>query len=267
MKSTFKVLGAVFMPAVLLTGCGSLQLGDNVQLKLNPETQTANLEVEMSDGLQVSMTGDYPIANGKGRLYFVDATKTTNARIGVEVNLAAVAGSTMTDMGAITTLPNGSPLPVAMTPPLLTIPVLKNANFSLDAAFALSPDLQIASLIGIQQFSAKYVPAGIALCQNFRDSNNVAFAAVCIFGASASGKTGGIFVGANFGEVLNMDNLLASKSSSAKLFASSAPFTIQAKAISSSNFTSTMVDPKNLLKGSAVSKTISNVQKVLSVRR
>jgi hypothetical protein len=277
MKSIIQIISVFLMPALFLTGCGDLKIGDKVQLRLDPATQTANLEVEMSDGLQVSLNGDFPIADGKGRLYFVDATKTTNAKIGVEVNLAVLAGSTVIhDIGTISTLPNGAALPVAMTPPLMTIPVVHNANYNLDAAFTLTPDVQIAALIGIKQFSAKYVPAGVAVCQNFRNADNLAFAAVCLYGASADGKSGGIFVGADMGPVLDLNGIIPSnpQRNSVSLMASSAPFTLdsrslnfQARSTTSTKFDSSIVDPRRDLQGNKGIKAWNNVQKVLSVRR
>jgi len=199
------VLGpALLVSGLVFTGCGSLSLGDQVQIQVDPQTQNARLTVEMSDGLQVNLlNGEYPLPEGKGKLIFVPATKTANARIGVEVNLAALAGGNL-GIGAITTLPNGAPLPVAMTPPLLSVPVIKNGNFDVDALFSVTPEVQIGAAVGIKQLSNKYIPGGVSICQNFRNEEGLAFAAVCLYGPSEN-KTGGIFVGANFGDLLNID--------------------------------------------------------------
>jgi hypothetical protein len=199
------VLGpAVLASALIFTGCGSLTLGDKVQVQVDPVTQNARLTVEMSDGLQVNLlNGEYPLPDGKGKLIFVPATKTANARIGVEVSLASLAGGNM-GIGSITTLPNGAPMPVAMTPPLLSVPVIKNGNYDVDALFSVTPEVQIGAAIGIKQLSNKYIPGGVSLCQNFRNEEGLAFAAVCLYGPSDT-KTGGIFVGANFGDLLNLD--------------------------------------------------------------
>jgi hypothetical protein len=199
------VLGpAVLASALIFTGCGSLTLGDKVQVQVDTETQNARLTIEMSDGLQVNLlNGEYPLPDGKGKLIFVPATKTENARIGVEVSLAALAGGNL-GLGAITTLPNGAPMPVAMTPPLLSVPVIKNGNYDVDALFSVTPEVQIGAAIGIKQLSNKYIPGGVSLCQNFRNEEGMAFAAVCLYGPSDT-KTGGIFVGANFGDLLNLD--------------------------------------------------------------
>lgn len=199
------VLGpAVLASALIFTGCGSLTLGDKVQVQVDPVTQNARLTVEMSDGLQVNLlNGEYPLPEGKGKLIFVPATKTSNARIGVEVSLASLAGGNM-GLGSITTLPNGAPMPVAMTPPLLSVPVIKNGNYDVDALFSVTPEVQIGAAIGIKQLSNKYIPGGVSLCQNFRNEEGMAFAAVCLYGPSDA-KSGGIFVGANFGDLLNLD--------------------------------------------------------------
>ncbi len=199
------VLGpAVLASALIFTGCGSLTLGDKVQVQVDPVTQNARLTVEMSDGLQVNLlNGEYPLPDGKGKLIFVPATKTSNARIGVEVSLASLAGGNM-GIGSITTLPNGAPMPVAMTPPLLSVPVIKNGNYDVDALFSVTPEVQIGAAIGIKQLSNKYIPGGVSLCQNFRNEEGLAFAAVCLYGPSDA-KSGGIFVGANFGDLLNLD--------------------------------------------------------------
>lgn len=201
MKSILSIVSLFTVPA-LLVGCGSFQLGQNVSLSLDTETQTAKLEIVMGDGLEVNMNGSFPIEGGKGSIYFVPATKTTPAKIGFEANLAVIAGSQLAGIGTIATMPNGAPLPVAMTPPLLEVQVIKNANFNVAADFAITPELQLGATIGIAKMSTQYIPAGgLSLCQNFRNQDHLAFAAVCVYGPNGV-KSGGIFIGANFGNVL-----------------------------------------------------------------
>lgn len=270
MKSIVLVPG-LLAAALLTTGCGDLSIGDKVQVNLDVERQTAQLTVEMSDGLQINMlNGSYPIADGKGQLIFVPATKTQNARIGVEVNLTALAAGQLAGIGTVSTLPNGSPLPVAMTAPLLSIPAVHNNNFAVDALLAVTPELQIGATVGIAQMNTKYIPGGISVCQNFRNDQNVAFAAICLYGPGEN-KSGGVFVGANFGDVFNFSAPEIEDSNSMMLFAATAPQARMASSFSPISMSSTKYsmhkfDPKKDLDGSRGQKTLRNVQKILSVR-
>lgn len=233
MKSLLALSALVVAPAMLV-GCGSFQLGKDVSLTLDTDKQIAKVEIAMGDGLEVSLNGDFPVAGGKGRIYFVPATKTSTARIGFEANLLALAGSTMTDVGSISTLPSGANLPVAMTPPLLSVQVIKNQNFDVSAVFAVTPELQLGTVVGISQMNSKYIPTGgIAICQDFRNDAKVAFAAVCIYGPNGS-RSGGIFVGANFGDVLHDVINNSSSVSTMALSAASAPFQMDAQLLTES---------------------------------
>lgn len=264
------LLPALLTAAVVTSGCGNLSLGDKVQLNLDAERQVAQLSVEMSDGLQINLlNGAFPIAGGKGQLIFTPATRTTNARIGVEVNLAALAAGQMADVGSISTLPNGSPLPVAINAPLLTVPVIQNRNFDVNAVFSITPELQIGAAVGITQMSNQYIPDGIAVCQNFRNEQNFAFAAVCLYGPS-TGKSGGVFVAANLGDVFNSFELepemLASTSSRALMVAAPQASVMKAFnpiSMSSKNWSSEMYDPRNKLSGSSGQKALRNAQRIL----
>lgn len=261
------ILPALALAAVLTTGCGDLSIGDRVQLNVDLQTQMAELSVEMSDGLQINMAnGSFPIANGAGELVFVPATQTANARIAVRANLAVLAAGQLGNIGAISTLPNGAPLPVALTPPLLKVPVLQNANFKANALFSIQPDVQIGASIGIAQMNSRYVPEGIAICQNFRNEQNFAFAAVCLYGP-AQNEWGGIFVGANLGDLFHQ-NQQPAPSSSQMLLARAAPMSSLATSSSwsSDDYSFATHDPKNSLSGSRGVKTLRNVQKIFRAR-
>ena len=282
MKNWFKFLALTVVPAVVMTGCGDMALGKRVQLKLDPEQQTANIEVEMGDGLEVSLAGDFPIANGVGALYFAQATREANAKIGVKVNVARLVSD---KIDVISTLPSGAPLPAAVRGPLFMMPIQQDQNFDLNAVFSLTPELQVGAVVGMKVFSTRYVIPGVALCQNFRNSENRAFAAVCLYGPNqTTNKYGGIFLGGTFGEVLNrqlqadnessdVEALVSTKSlRSARLMAvnfepASKVYEMPAIDISSDDFAQDIHDPAQKLNGSAGIKTLRNVQKVLQVRR
>jgi hypothetical protein len=276
MKSAIRLLSLVTFPLLTMTGCGSLNLGQAVQVSLDPATQSAKLEVELSDGFQVNMAGQYLIEENWGRIYFVQPTKTTNAKIGVEVSVASIAGSSL-NFSTISALPNGAPLPVAVSGPLFAIPVLHDANFDLKAAVSITPELQVGALVGIQAFSTKYVIPGVAVCQNFRNSAKVAFAAICIYGPSASGKdSGGIFLGGSFGQVIPSSILNSSQpaSGSVALASRSSVFALSAAPALSLNpmnmsataFDQVTFDPKKQMMTSQGQKSLNNVLKVLKVR-
>ena len=272
MKSIF-LLPALLTAALVTSGCGSLSLGDKVQLNLDPETQMAQLSIEMSDGLQINMLdGSYPIADGRGRLIFTPASRTENARIGVEVDLAALAAGQLANIGTTSTLPNGSPLPVAINAPLLMIPVIKNNNFDVNALLSISPELQIGAAVGIAQMSSSYIPNGIAVCQNFRNAENVAFAAICLYGPS-TGKSGGVFVGANLGDVFDMNEAapMVASSNSRALMVASAPQRLVLNSfnpvsISSTTWSEQMYDPSKKLVGSNGQKVLRNAQRILKIK-
>jgi hypothetical protein len=276
MKSVLSIAALATVPA-LLVGCGSFQLGDNVTLKLDAEHQTANLEVQMSDGLEVSLNGEFPLANGQGRIYFAPATQTETAKIGIEANLAVIAGGSVINMETISTLPSGAMLPVAMTPPLLVARVLKNANYDISAAFTLVPELQLGAVVGITQMNAQYIPTGgLAICQNFRNENKVAFAAICVYGPTAT-TSGGIFIGSNFGDVLNNSEISTPANSSSvarsamALSSSSAPFVMNRNVLSTSSnvHSSNWVDSNSgvkMLTSRTRQKAANNILKILRKR-
>lgn len=264
------VLGpALLVSALLVTGCGSLTLGDKFQVQVDPATQTARLTVEMSDGLQINMlNGEFPIANGQGKLIFVPATREENARIGVEVNLVALAGGQFTNIGAVSTLPNGAPLPVAITPPLLSIPVIKNNNFDVDALLSITPEVQIGAAVGISQINSRYVPGGISVCQNFRNEQGLAFAAICLYGPNGN-ESGGIFVGANLGDILNLDQQQPMAMTAARsAFAMSAEtesfsrLSLNPVDMTSSNWAHSIHDPSKVL-NRTWQKAERNVRRIL----
>lgn len=265
-----------------MTGCGSTSItniGQNIQVSLDPLTQQAKLEVEMTSGLQVSMAaGNYLIQGNWGDVYFVDATKTTNSKIGIALNIATIVGEQL-NFSVINALPNAAPLPIALTGPLFQIPVTHTSSMDVSAVLSLTPELQLGAMVGISQFSSQYVIQGVAVCQNFRDSSNVAYAAICLYGPSGT-KNGGIFIGGTLGNVIPA-NLIASSSatvpsSKAMTLQRSAVFTMPLSSMadlnlpatntSSAKFTQNIYDPKNQVYTSAGLRSYNNVQKVLKVR-
>jgi len=266
MKSVI-LLPILALTAFMASGCGDLSIGDQVQLNVDLQTQTAELSVEMSDGLQINMlNGAFPLPDGAGELVFVPATQQANARIAVRANLAVLAGDYLGNINAISSLPNGSPLPVAVTPPLLSVPVLQNQNFKVAANFSITPEVQIGATIGIAQLNSRYVPEGIAICQNFRNEQNLAFAAVCLYGPGQN-EYGGIFVGANLGDLFHQEQSPALASA---MLMSSAPMSRLSSsaswASSSDDYSFQTHDPKRDLTGSRGLKALRNVQKILRVR-
>lgn len=274
MKSLLKLGSLLVAPAILMSACGDTQLGQRLSLKLDAEKQTANLEVEMSQGLELALSGSFGFPKEYGSLYFVPASKTTNAKIGVAVNVAKiVADQAHIDIGNVSTLPNGAPLPVAMTAPLLSLPVYKNNDFDVKGLLALSPDLQIGTLVGLKVFNSKYIIPGFAVCQNFRNSEQVAVAAICIYGPNASGtEWGGIMVGGNLGQVLPQSGSSASvQAVASKSFmmrtASASELSLNPFEVQSVDFVNSIYDPAKELNGSKGLKTYRNIQKVLQVRK
>jgi|GEM_PF-7093529 len=264
-----------------LTGCGDTSLGDNVSINLDPVAQVAKVEVTLSNGLEVNMSGDFPIANGYGTLSFVPATKTDNAKIVISFDLAQAISDQMNGYGIRNQLPNGAPFPVAMTPPLFDIPVTQQGGITVDALAAILPELQVGALVGIPQFKSQYFPAGVSICQNFRDSNNYAYAAVCLYGPGANNEPGGIFVGADFGQVLDNNTIQQSQQiaslqrSHNALMSASVASEIQplsdAQIVAninkkSWNWTEQKHDPKRQLSGLRGYKALQNAKKILSVK-
>ncbi len=248
-----------------------MALGDKVQLNLDVEQQTAQLSIEMSDGLQINMlNGSYPIGNGMGQLVFTPATQTENARIGVEVSLQALVAGQLGNIGTVATLPNGSPLPVAIQAPLLSIPVYKANGFDVDALLSITPELQIATTVGIPQMNSQYVPAGLAVCQNFRNEQNLAFAAICLYGPG-SGKNGGIFVGANLGDVFDFATPAPQPNMAMAMSFASAPEAsflraMQSVSISSSDWSEELHNPRKVSNRNLLTAK-RNVAKILAAKR
>jgi hypothetical protein len=92
-------------------------------------------------------------------------------------------------------------------PPLVKIPVIQQGSITVDAVLGLIPELQVGAIIGISQFRTQYFPPGVAISQVFRNKDGVAFAVVTLYGPGLNNVPGGVFVGANFGEILDLDNL------------------------------------------------------------
>ena len=144
---------------------------------------------------------------------------------------------------------------------------------------SLTPELQLGANVGIKAFTTNYVVPGVALCQNFRNSANQAYAAVCLYGPNAAtGRNGGIFLGGTFGEVIKSQMLTAQSSASPQAirmmsFAAEPAFEVptsqlvmETKETKSEQFSITMHDPEKQLSGSKGLKTLRNVQKILAVR-
>jgi hypothetical protein len=146
---------------------------------------------------------------------------------------------------------------------------------------ALAPELQLGMTVGMKVFSTKYVLPGFAVCQNFRNSNKVAYAALCIYGPTADNNTwGGIFLGGNFGEVIPT-NVLSPVIASNGNTSASRSFSLESKSsvfamdsvkfkemsTQSTDWDDSVHDPKKELRGSKGYKTYRNIEKVLRVRR
>lgn len=263
--------------AMALTGCGN-SLADRMDLLLDPDNNFAKVEVEMSDGLEVRLDGSFDIANGYGNLTFEPATRRDNAKIVLEFDLLRVAEDQLGTTQLVTELPNNAgPLPVAMTPPLIGIDVMENRDFDVDALVSVVPELQAGALVGIDKFRSRYIPQGASICQNFRNSDGLAVAALCVYGPGD--ESGGIFIGGNFGDVFNLDE---SPSDDSNLMAMSS-FTalnrstideqltikdhVRSFAVSSYSWDEERHDPRRKLRGSKGKRAMDNVKKILRVRR
>lgn len=293
MLTHFKAVSLSLTGALVLVGCGGDQLGDRVKLKLDAEKASA--EFELSDGLELSLAGEFPILEGKGAVVLTPATREANAKVSLEIDLATILDEELGGLDVVTELPNGAPMPVAILPPLIKVPVVKQGSIAVDAAFSLMPELQVGALIHIDQFKTKYFPVGVAICQNFRNEDGVAFAAVCLFGPSADGKPGGVFVGATFGNVLEIldpnekadmpmansvhpnsftalraSSLIAPDSELACMAMDICPepriVVKQDRDVVSDEWSEERHDPKKSLKGSNGIKALNNAKKILKIR-
>lgn len=270
MVRKFQYCGLLVLGA-LLTGCGGTSLGDQISIFLDPHEQTATVEVKMSDGLEVHLDGEFPIANGYGLLSFVPATKKENARIRIEFDLNQIVNDQLGGYQVMSRLPNDAPFPVAMTPPLVRIPVVDKGSVTASALAAVVPELQVGALIGIAQFKTQYFPQGVAICQNFRNQQGYAYAAICLYGPSAR-ESGGIFLGGNFGEVFDSQELLATSSANRTLMAVQRSQSInpldQLKRIhvNSWSWDEQRYDPRRDLSGSKGQKALDNAKKILKAR-
>lgn len=266
---------ALSVVSILSVGCGGVELGEQVKLKLDPLAQTAALEVEMSSGTELSLAGEFPLDEGRATLSFVPATRMENAKIRVNVDLSELTGGYLSQLGSVATLPNGAPLPVAMTPPLVAARVIKNQGFEVDAVLAMVPELQVGALVGIDKMSNRYVPEGLSLCQNFRNQENKAIAAICVYGPG-NNRFGGVFVGANFGEVIrerdstDVEEVQSLVAGRAFLMSTAPAASYQldsALDFSSRDWTAQTHDPKKRLHNpSTARKTYNNLSKIFGVK-
>lgn len=209
MLNKLYAMAVIGVTGFTMTACGGDSLGDRADLQIDPSTGEAVFEIEMSDGLEVALAGEFDIGgDGYGSIEFVPATRSSNAAIAIKIDLLQIVEDQVDigDLGAglVNSLPNDAPLPVAMSGPLASIPVIQNGSVQVDAVVGLIPELQMGAMVYIDQFQSRYFPRGVSICQNFRNSENVAFAAVCLFGPGDS-TSGGIFIGGNFGQVLDFE--------------------------------------------------------------
>ncbi len=202
-----QMVGLSLLTATLLQGCGGASFGDRFNISLDPNEGVARVEVTMSDGLEVSLAGEFPV-DQYGSISFIPGTRTERAKIVFEYSLEHLIAGQLGGFGAVTQLPNGAPLPTPMMGPLVKIPVLPNGSIKVDAVLGLVPELQLGAIISIAQFRTQYFPPGIAISQTFRNQEGIAFAAISLYGPGVNNSvSGGVFVGANFGEVLDLNNL------------------------------------------------------------
>jgi hypothetical protein len=277
MKTVLMNIALVGGLAWMLTGCGDTSVGDRVGMSINPDDQTASFDIELSDGLEIAVSGEFPIADGAGSLSFVPATREQNAKIRVKVYLAALVGDELDNISAVDSLPNGSPLPVAVLAPLLSIPVIEEGSVTADALFSVTPELQLGAMVGIEAFNSNNVPNGISICQNFRNDEKVAFAAICLYGPSGT-ERGGIFVGGTFGDVLG--GVIDSDDGEGNILLASTALTtvnmnddsdevnlnLSAMNISSMMWSEQRHDPRRRLRGRRGSRAMKNVRRILSIR-
>jgi hypothetical protein len=276
-----KTLGVLLFSGVLLAACGNSRLSDQASVSFDPFTQSARLEIDMADGVEVAMAGDFQFGNGIGRIRMQPATRVDNAKIVVELSAAHLIGNPLGNLGSVTELPNGSPFPVAVQPPLYKIPVTQQGAVRLEALLSIVPELQLGALVHINQFSANVFPAGVSICQNFRNSDRIAFAAVCLYGPGSQGS-GGIFVGGNLGNVLGLDEdswmnpqaeQLRASMSQSRYSLSNVRVADQLVASAAETYDSSREwqeqrhDPRRRLSGSNGSRALRNAERILKVRR
>jgi len=230
---TVQFLGLGLLTATLLQGCGGASLGDNVKVLLSPETGKAHVEVTMSGGLEIALTGEFPV-DRYGKIKFVPGTRTERAKIVFEFDLATLVAGQLGGFGALSALPNGAPLPIPMMGPLVKIPVTQRGAITVDAVLGIAPELQLGASIAIAQFRSGNFPSGVAISQTFRNKDGVAFAVISLYGPGVNGVPGGVFIGANFGEVLDIGGL--TPSSAGELMAASSNRAMMASVSTSSRF-------------------------------
>lgn len=269
-------LSLSLVAGIFLSGCGNSSLADRMNISLDPEDQVARVEVDMSDGLEIQLDGDFDIADGYGTLHFEPATRQENAKIVVEFDLAKVVDDQLGGYGVVTKLPNGTDLPVSMSPPLFGIPVIQNGGIQVTALAAIIPELQVGAFIDIEAFNSRNFPVGVTICQNFRNSDNYAYASACLYGP-ANGRSGGIFIGGNFGDVLDLEDvpapspLLAFNQTglslrSSAVVASASQLKLSSVSEESELWTESRIDSKKQLRGSKGRKALRNVKRILRAR-
>jgi hypothetical protein len=206
MIRAIQAVSLTLMGAVVLTGCGGSSLSDSAHVYIDPVDGTAGIEIEMSDGMQVNLDGEFPLGgNGYGVISFVQPTRTENGKIRISVDLQAMVDDQVGDYAPVTSLPNGAPLPAAVIPPLFSVPVISGST-SVNAVVSVIPELQLGAMVQMAAFNSSRFPAGVAICQNFRNAEGLAYAAVCLFGPGQN-ESGGVFIGGTLGEVFDNNDI------------------------------------------------------------
>lgn len=290
MNRIFHLVSLGVVGLLFLSGCGGSSLGDSVHVFIDPVEGLAGLDVEMSDGMQVNLDGEFNIGgDGYGTISFVQPTRRENGRIRITVDLSKMAADQIGYLEPVRELPNGAPLPAAVLPPLFKVPVINSGSVTVDAALSVIPELQLGAIIHVSQMNSNRFPNGVAICQNFRNKDRMAYAAVCLFGPG-NGKSGGIFVAGTLGEVFDLDQYIPQQEvQQSDLMARSADTRLMASAIIQSPKTQEVLaqqrvlveereeatswdwkeqryDPRNRLSGSRGQSALNNARNILKRR-
>lgn len=191
-------------------GDGGVQLADKVKLTVDDQAQTVEIQIFMSDGVEVNMEGEIPIQQ-YGTIAFVPAGYDSPASIVIKGNYGNYTGNLPVEIGQARNLPNGGRFPVAVVPPLYFLAISQNPQIKPIFYFAGDKYVQVGVAVLIKAMSDKF-PAGLVLSQNFRDKQGRAVAAVSIFGpkldaSNAVEVSGGLYFHGNFGDLSSQQNI------------------------------------------------------------
>jgi hypothetical protein len=207
---SISVSRVLLVPALTLcfvfafTGCEMPQLISGVSFNVEPNIETAKVQLNFGKDVHSDLSGSYPIKT-YGMIEIDPWTPTTLFSVGFRANLDIVNDQDYVRLTPVSTLPAGQPLPITVNRAMAQVKMVNeiNKNFDVYTYVDVVGKEWVGVAMTFKVISANFFPAGLSISQEFlKGTDGYSRAVATVFGpqVDGSGRTtvpGGLALFAN----------------------------------------------------------------------